>query len=198
MPSPSCRPLVIDHYDSYTASLVDLVAQVAGSEPTVVQHDQADVDDLTGYTHIVLSPGPGHPDRPADFAIGRELLARATVPVLGVCLGHQGIVSAFGGRVAHVAPAHGAVSAVEHDGSTLFRDVPSAFRAVRYHSLAAVDVPECLRVTAWCDGMDGQRAVMAVEHKRRPVFGVQFHPESVLTPEGQWLLENFLAEPDAD
>jgi para-aminobenzoate synthetase len=192
----SCRPLVIDHYDSYTASLVDLVAQVTGTEPAVVQHDQVRVDDLlgAGHTHIVLSPGPGHPDRPEDFAIGRDLLARTTVPVLGVCLGHQGIVSAFGGRVAHVTPAHGTVSAVDHDGSTLFRGVPSTFRAVRYHSLAAVDVPDCLRVTAWCDGTDGQRAVMAVEHKSRPVFGVQFHPESVLTEHGLQLVRNFLGD----
>ena len=188
-----CRPLVVDHYDSYTGSLVDLVARAAGTEPAVVQHDRADVEELltAGYTHIVLSPGPGHPDNPRDFRIGKQILARAEVPVLGVCLGHQGIVSAFGGTVSRVVPAHGVVSPVRHDASTLFRELPSPFPAVRYHSLAATGLPGCLRATAWCDWGDGA-ALMAVEHTTRPIFGVQFHPESILTEHGARLVRNFI------
>jgi len=191
-----CRPLVVDHYDSYTGSLVDLVARAAGTEPAVMQHDRADLDDLltAGYTHVVLSPGPGNPDDPRDFRIGKQILARAEVPVLGVCLGHQGIVSAFGGTVSRVAPAHGVVSPVHHDASALFRGLPSPFPAVRYHSLAATALPGCLRATAWCDWGDGV-SVMAVQHRSRPVFGVQFHPESVLTDHGARLIRNFLDVP---
>jgi anthranilate synthase component II len=182
--------VVVDHYDSYTWNLVHLVARVTGELPTVVQHDQVDADDLDGFTHVVLSPGPGGPDEPGDFAVGSEILRAARVPVLGVCLGMQGLVTAYGGRVRQVEPAHGVVASVTHDGSGVFAGVPSPFRAVRYHSLAAVEVPESLRVTARTD--DEDRVVMAVVHRDRPLVGVQFHPESVLTEHGADLLANFL------
>jgi para-aminobenzoate synthetase len=190
------RPLVVDHYDSYTGSLVDLVARVAGVAPTVVQHDRVDASDLleAGYTHVVLSPGPGHPDEPRDFSVGRELLTRSPVPILGVCLGHQGIVTGFGGTVARVAPAHGTVSRILHDETTVFGGLPQAFPAVRYHSLAAVRIPDFLRVTAWCESDEGP-VVMGVAHRTRPIAGVQFHPESVLTDHGERLVANFLGTP---
>ncbi len=181
--------VVVDHYDSYTWNLVHLVASVTGELPTVVQHDQVTVDDLAGFSHVVLSPGPGHPDAPGDFGVGREVLRRAATPVLGVCLGMQGLVSAYGGRVAGVEPAHGEVASISHDGTGLFLDLPSPFEAVRYHSLAAVEVPESLAVTA--RSSDG--VVMAVAHRGLPLVGVQFHPESVLSHHGARLVVNFLA-----
>jgi len=180
--------VVVDHYDSYTWNLVHLVAAATGVLPTVVEHDAVTPADLERLTHVVLSPGPGHPDDEADFAVGREVLLAATVPVLGVCLGMQGLVTAYGGRVDVVEPAHGEVALVGHDRTGLFQGVPSPFEAVRYHSLAAVEVPSCLRVTA--RSADG--VVMAVAHRTRPQVGVQFHPESVLTAHGRRLVENFL------
>ena len=181
---------VVDHYDSYTWNLVHLVAQVVGSMPRVVQHDQVSAADLSEFTHVVLSPGPGTPDDAADFAVGAEVLRAARVPVLGVCLGMQGLVSTYGGSVRQVEPAHGLVGPVAHDGAGLFGGVPSPFRAVRYHSLAALEVPACLRVTAWSD--DADRAVMGVAHRELPQVGVQFHPESVLTEHGSTMVANFL------
>ena len=139
---------------------------------------------------MVLSPGPGHPANAADFGVGRELLLRAATPVLGVCLGMQGLVSAYGGRVTAVEPAHGDVARVTHDGTGLFDGVPSPFEAVRYHSLAAVELPDCLRVTARSE--DG--VVQGVTHRSLPLAGVQFHPESVLTRHGARLVANFLAQ----
>jgi anthranilate synthase/aminodeoxychorismate synthase-like glutamine amidotransferase len=180
--------VVVDHYDSYTWNLVHLVAQVTGVLPKVVEHDQVSLDDLAGFTHVVLSPGPGSPDDPADFGIGREVLLRAATPVLGVCLGMQGLVSAYGGRVVAVEPAHGDVASVTHDGTGLFQGVPSPFEAVRYHSLAAVELPDCLRVTARSE--DG--VVQGVVHRSLQLSGVQFHPESVLSEHGRRLVENFL------
>jgi anthranilate synthase/aminodeoxychorismate synthase-like glutamine amidotransferase len=187
--------VVVDHYDSYTWNLVHLVAEVSGALPTVVEHDAVTVADLAGFTHVVLSPGPGHPDVRRDFSVGRELLRRPGgpgVPVLGVCLGMQGLVSAYGGVVEATAPAHGDVALVSHDGSGLFAGLPSPFRAVRYHSLHAARVPAALRVTACCDAEEGGRVVMGVAHRTLPLFGVQFHPESVLTEHGAMLLANFL------
>ena len=185
------RVVVVDHYDSYTWNLVHLVARVSGEMPTVVEHDEVTPRDLEGFTHVVLSPGPGTPELEDDFAVGSAVLRTARVPVLGVCLGMQGLVTAYGGRVRQVEPAHGVVATVVHDGTGVFAGVPSPFGAVRYHSLAAVEVPECLRVTAWTD--DEHRVVMGVEHTELPLSGVQFHPESVLTEHGHRVVANFLS-----
>jgi anthranilate synthase component 2 len=182
------RVVVVDHYDSYTWSLVHLVAAVTGCLPVVVQHDRVTAAEVLGSTHVVLSPGPGHPDVPADFSVGREVLLAGTVPVLGVCLGMQGLVTAYGGRVDRGAPAHGEVSAIRHDGRGVFRDLPDAFAAVRYHSLVAAEVPDCLEVSA--TSADG--VVMGVRHRTLPLEGVQFHPESVLSEHGRLLVANFL------
>ncbi len=185
------RVVVVDHHDSYTYNLVHLIASVTGGAlPTVVEHDEVAATDLLDgtFTHVVLSPGPGHPGNRGDFAVGRDLLRCATTPVLGVCLGMQGLVVAYGGRVDRVEPAHGETALVEHDGSDLFAGIPRRFEAVRYHSLAAVEVPDALTVTAHGDGL-----AMAVRHRSRPLYGVQFHPESILSQHGARLVANFLA-----
>jgi anthranilate synthase component 2 len=199
MRPPVPRVLVIDHHDSYTYNLVHLIASVTGSVPDVVQHDDpARGRWRDGYTHIVLSPGPGTVTDPDDFAMGRAVIVASDVPVLGVCLGLQGMVHELGGSVDVVEPAHGEISSVTHNGLGLFSAVPQGFSVVRYHSRAALVVPPELRVTAWCEGPSGSSGqpvlvVMAVQHMTRPLAGVQFHPESVLTEHGALLVGNFLA-----
>ena len=182
--------IVVDHHDSYTWNLVHLVAAVTGVLPRVVQHDEVAPDDVLRHSHVVLSPGPGHPASPADFAVGTEVLRAGTRPVLGVCLGMQGLVTAYGGTVARVAPAHGEVAAIRHDGTGVFAGLAQGFAAVRYHSLAAVDLPASLVASAWSE--DG--VVMAVRHVDLPLEGVQFHPESILSEHGEALVRNFLRE----
>ncbi len=185
--------VVVDHHDSYTYNLVHLIASVSGVLPDVVEHDEVSALSLldAGFSHIVLSPGPGTPDSDSDFSIGRSLLLGATVPVLGVCLGMQGLVSVYGGHVAQVEPAHGEVAVIEHRGTGLFAGVPQGFAAVRYHSLAATTLPVVLEETAWCEGAGG-RVVMGVAHRTKPLWGVQFHPESILTEHGAAMVANFL------
>jgi anthranilate synthase/aminodeoxychorismate synthase-like glutamine amidotransferase len=182
------KVLVVDHHDSYTWNLVHLVAAVTGVLPDVVEHDEPGVlDRAVDYTHLVLSPGPGHPSNPADFALGRDVFELG-VPVLGVCLGMQALVTAYGGTVDRVSPVHGEVATVNHDGSGVFRDLPTPLRMVRYHSLAALDIPEELLVNATAAGV-----VMGVAHRAWPLHGVQFHPESILSEHGHALVSNFLA-----
>jgi anthranilate synthase/aminodeoxychorismate synthase-like glutamine amidotransferase len=184
--------VVVDHHDSYTWNLVHLVASVTGVLPAVVQHDEVSAAEVLRHSHVVLSPGPGHPADPVDFAVGREVLLAGTRPVLGVCLGMQGLVTAYGGTVDRVLPAHGEVVAVRHDGAGVFRGLPQQFEVVRYHSLAAVDVPHALEVSATCVGEDGAEVVMGVRHRSLPLEGVQFHPESILSTHGAALVANFL------
>ena len=182
------RVLVVDHYDSYTWNLVHLVAAVTGELPEVVEHDAAGViDRAAAASHVVLSPGPGHPTNLADFALGSAVFGLG-VPVLGVCLGMQALVTAYGGTVDRIEPAHGEVAHVQHEGLGVLAGIPSPFEAVRYHSLAATAVPDVLEVTATADGV-----VMAVRHRDLPLEGVQFHPESILSRHGAALVANFLA-----
>jgi anthranilate synthase/aminodeoxychorismate synthase-like glutamine amidotransferase len=187
--------VVVDHHDSYTWNLVHLVAGVTGALPTVVQHDEVTAREVLDHDFVVLSPGPGHPADPSDFAVGREVLLAGSRPVLGVCLGMQGIITTFGGTVERHIPAHGEVSPIEHDGAGVFTGLPQAFKAVRYHSLQGIDLPSRLTLTATCPGADadGPPAFMGVRHTELPIEGVQFHPESVLTPHGKPILRNFLA-----
>jgi anthranilate synthase component 2 len=181
------RVLVVDHHDSYTWNLVHLVAGVTGVLPDVVEHDQPGVlESAAGYTHLVLSPGPGHPADPADFALGRAVFELG-LPVLGVCLGMQALVTAYGGTVERTTPAHGEVAAVSHDRTGVFAGLPDPVSMVRYHSLAATRVPDALRVTAHVG-----RVVMGVVHRELPLHGVQFHPESVMSEHGARLVANFL------
>ena len=181
--------VVVDHHDSYTWNLVHLVASVTGVLPAVVQHDETTAAEVLAHAYVVLSPGPGTPDDPTDFAVGGEVLRAATRPVLGVCLGMQGLVAAYGGQVTQVRPAHGEVARVEHDGRGVFTGLPQGFAAVRYHSLAAVVVPDELEVSARAE--DG--TVLGVRHRTLPLEGVQFHPESILSEHGAALVASFLA-----
>ena len=181
--------LLIDNYDSFTYNLAHLFGAL-GADVRVVRNDAIDPDEAARLapSHLVVSPGPGLPaDAGATEAIIRRL-AEST-PTLGVCLGHQAIVEVFGGEVGRAQElVHGKATTVTHDGRGLFQGVPDGFLAGRYHSLAATRIPESLEVCAWA--ADGE--VMAVRHRELPLTGVQFHPESVLTPTGPDLVRNFL------
>ena len=185
------RTLVIDNHDSFTFNLVQLIAEVNGIAPLVVTNDEAAWADLAAldFDNIVISPGPGRPERVRDFGVCRQAIELSAVPLLGVCLGHQGLVHAWGGEVVYAPePMHGRLSAVYHDGRELFGAIPQGFNAVRYHSLAAAEpLPACLERTAWT--MDG--VLMGLRHRTRPQWGVQFHPESIATEHGALLLKNF-------
>jgi anthranilate synthase/aminodeoxychorismate synthase-like glutamine amidotransferase len=189
--------VVVDHHDSYTWNLVHLLGAVTGVLPTVVQHDEVSPEEVLRHSHVVLSPGPGTPADRSDFAVGREVLLDGSRPVLGVCLGMQGMVTTYGGTVERAVPAHGQVSLINHNGEGVFAGLPQDFRAVRYHSLAPGRLPDCLEATAACPGSweDGPWALMGVRHVSLPQEGVQFHPESVLSEHGAALVANFLAGP---
>jgi para-aminobenzoate synthetase len=184
------QTLLIDNHDSFTYNLFQLLAEVTGAEPIVVRNDEASWSELErlDFDNVVISPGPGRPGTTKDFGVCAEAIRHCQKPLLGVCLGHQGIGWIEGAEVERAPePMHGRVVAVEHDGSPLFKGVPNPFRATRYHSLAlAQPLPPSLRVTATCDGVP-----MALEHRHRPQWGVQFHPESIATEHGRRLLENF-------
>jgi anthranilate synthase component 2 len=181
--------LLVDNYDSFTYNLAHLFQEL-GAEVTVLRNDAVDADEAERLapSHLVISPGPGRPvDSGASVDIVRRLGPR--VPTLGVCLGHQAIVEAFGGEVGQARRLlHGKASSVSHDGSGIFEGLPDPLEGGRYHSLAATSVPDELEVCARSD--DGE--VMAVRHHEFPVVGIQFHPESVLTPDGPALGRNFL------
>ena len=181
--------LLIDNYDSFTYNLAHLFGEL-GAEVAVRRNDAIDPDEAERLapSHLVLSPGPGRPgDAGASVAIVQRLAQR--VPTLGICLGHQAIVEAFGGEVGQAKRlVHGKPSEISHDGRGLFKGLPQPFEAGRYHSLAATQIPDCLEVSATCTDDE----VMAVRHRGLLVDGVQFHPESVLTPLGPELARNFL------
>ncbi|AXG81663.1 aminodeoxychorismate synthase component I [Streptomyces paludis] len=185
------KTLLVDNYDSYTYNLFQLIAEVNGEEPVVVLNDTpaGEVPDLRDFDNVVVSPGPGHPGKPRDFGISAILLARSPLPVLGVCLGHQGIAAGERARVAPAPrPRHGHLSRIRHNGEDLFRGLPQDFTAVRYHSLSVREpLPASLQATAWAE--DG--VLMGLRHRTRPLWGVQFHPESILTEFGHRLLLNF-------
>jgi anthranilate synthase component 2 len=186
------RVLMIDNYDSFTYNLVHLFEEL-GAEVVVRRNDAITADEAEALApdRLVVSPGPG---RPVDAGVSVELIRRLgpTVPTLGVCLGHQAIVEAFGGEIGQArALLHGKSSRVRHDGRGVYRGLPEEIEAGRYHSLAALTVPAELEVSARTE--DGE--VMGVRHRSLPVEGVQFHPESVLTPSGPELARNFLEQP---
>lgn len=185
--------LLVDNYDSYTYNVFHMLAAACGEEPIVVHNDMVSWRALSRYDFdaIVISPGPGRPDRWHDFGVCADVLRHADAPVLGVCLGHQGLGHVLDATVTS-APLvmHGRLSRIKHDGSGLFAGIPQDFAVVRYHSLAVEgELGSHGRVTAWTD--DG--VVMAIEHSSRPMWGVQFHPESIATEHGYRLFENFYA-----
>jgi anthranilate synthase/aminodeoxychorismate synthase-like glutamine amidotransferase len=186
------RILVIDNYDSFTYNLVQYLGELAtpAHEIEVVRNNHATVEDLLlrGYDRVIVSPGPCTPD---DAGISLEAVRRfpiAGIPTLGVCLGHQALVQAWGGKVIRHAPVHGKTSTIEHDGRTIFAGLPQDIEVGRYHSLVADDaLPDVLELSA-----SGGGVVMAVRHRKLPAEGVQFHPESVLTEHGKKMLESFM------
>jgi anthranilate synthase/aminodeoxychorismate synthase-like glutamine amidotransferase len=183
------RVAVLDNYDSFTYNLVQYLAEL-GASPEVYRNDAVTVAELATHDALVVSPGPG---TPADAGISVDAIRGLSgeLPVLGVCLGHQAIGEAFGGRIVRNPPVHGKTSSVRHDGRVPFGGVADPFEATRYHSLVVEreTLPAELEVAAWTD--DG--VVMGLRHRRHPTYGVQFHPESILTAEGKRLLANFLA-----
>jgi anthranilate synthase/aminodeoxychorismate synthase-like glutamine amidotransferase len=184
--------LVLDNYDSFTYNLVQYLGEL-GAEVTVVRNDAATIDAITKIApeRIVISPGPG---RPEDAGVTMELIRQlgSQVPILGVCLGHQAIGAVFGGSVVRAAvPMHGKTSTIEHNGRGVFSGLTAPFLASRYHSLIVAEegLPKDLEVTA---RTKEDRAIMGLRHRSRPIHGVQFHPESILTGEGRRILRNFL------
>jgi len=189
------KVLIVDNYDSFTWNLYQQIGRLTGVAPIVARNDAIDLAGLQalGPSHIVLSPGPGSPEVPRDFGVCADAIRHlgAATPILGVCLGHQGLIHHLGGRVGR-APSivHGKVWRIEVLGGRLFEGLPRDLEVMRYHSLVGLEIPPALRVTArTADGL-----VMAVEHETWPMHGVQFHPESIGTPLGDRIVERFLSE----
>jgi anthranilate synthase/aminodeoxychorismate synthase-like glutamine amidotransferase len=187
---------VLDNYDSFTYNLVQYLGEL-GADPLVRRNDEVSLQEIEGLEPraIVISPGPGVP---ADAGISVSLIRHFTgkLPMLGVCLGHQAMAEAYGGRIIRAERLmHGKTSLIDHQGSGILRDLPRPFEAMRYHSLVVdpASVPSQFEVTGWTEDRPDRSEIMALEHRTEPVFGVQFHPESVGTEVGMRLMENFLA-----
>lgn len=189
--------LLIDNYDSFTYNLVQYLGEL-GARCKVVRNDQVSLPEIETHelTHLVVSPGPCTPSEAGISEDAIQTLA-GRIPILGVCLGHQCIGSAFGGRVVRAGRLmHGKSSPIHHDGRTIFQEVPRPFQAIRYHSLLVErnTLPDCLEISA--ETQEGE--IMGVRHKRFVIEGVQFHPESIMTQEGKTILKNFLAMKGGD
>ena len=183
------RVLVVDNYDSFTYNLVQYLGEL-GAELDVVRNDRATVDELLeqGAERLVVSPGPCTPNEAGISVDAMRRFPEAGVPALGVCLGHQSLAQAFGGKVVRHEPVHGKSTVVEHDGRTIFSGLESPLTVGRYHSLVVdPDLPDCFERSA-----EGGGVVMGIRHRELPAEGVQFHPESVLTDDGKKLLANFI------
>lgn len=190
----TAKTVILDNYDSFTYNLYQLVGSLGGN-PIVYRNDAVTAGEIRDMkpTHIVVSPGPGTPENKRDFGVCGEVIVELgkTIPLLGVCLGHQGIVHAFGGRIVRApVPMHGKTCLVEHDGKGVFRGLKNPLKVMRYHSLMADPraLPPCLEVAA----STKDELIMAVRHKEYPVYGIQFHPESVGTETGEKIMKNFL------
>jgi anthranilate synthase/aminodeoxychorismate synthase-like glutamine amidotransferase len=190
------RVVILDNYDSFVFNLYQAVGEITGSPPTVFRNDAIQASEIAELnpTHIIISPGPGDPQRLEYFGACRDTIAKLgpEVPMLGVCLGHQGIATAFGGEVVRgPTPTHGKTSLIVHDGDGVFAGVASPTEAMRYHSLVVSreSLPTELTVTA----MTPDGVVMGIRHSAYPIHGVQFHPESIGTPAGRQIIANFLA-----
>jgi anthranilate synthase component 2 len=184
------RVLLIDNFDSFVYNIYQYLSEL-GCEVEVIRNNRMSADDAKKYERIVISPGPGNPDNERDFGVCREVILNSDVPLLGICLGHQGIISAFGGRIIRAEkPMHGKRSTVMHDEKGIFSGIRNPLNVMRYHSLIGErdSLPECLKITARTE----EGTIMAVQHNEKPIFGLQFHPESILTEDGKGILKNFL------
>ena len=186
--------LLLDNFDSFVYNIYQAVSSL-GIEVEVFRNNEVSIAEIEQkkYDKIIISPGPGNPSNEKDFGICKQVITDLNVetPILGVCLGHQGIISAFGGTIVHaLKPMHGKQSIIIHNEKTIFSGVKNPLRVMRYHSLIgnAVTLPNCLEITATSND---DNAIMAIQHKKLPIFGVQFHPESIMTEEGQKILKNF-------
>lgn len=185
--------LIIDNYDSFTYNLYQLVGEIQ-KDIVVKRNDKITLDEIEKLNpdSIIISPGPGNPINPRDFGVCTQVITDLgeRIPILGVCLGHQGIFSAFGGEIIRTEPVHGKTSQIIHNEENIFRGISNPLTAARYHSLLCNDetTPECLEVTARTkEGM-----IMGIKHHENPIIGLQFHPESIGTTNGLMILENFL------
>jgi anthranilate synthase/aminodeoxychorismate synthase-like glutamine amidotransferase len=188
MDNPTPRLALIDNYDSFTYNLAQMF-EVLGASLEVFRNDAVTVEELASFDGLVISPGPGTPNS-AGISLGAIAALSGRLPILGVCLGHQAIGQAFGGHVIRNAPVHGKTAWIHHDYSGPFGGLPNPFEATRYHSLIVErdSLPETMAISAWThDGL-----IMGLRHVKHPTFGVQFHPESILTKEGSHLLANFV------
>jgi anthranilate synthase/aminodeoxychorismate synthase-like glutamine amidotransferase len=189
------KTLIIDNYDSFTYNLYQYLGEL-GANPIVKRNDEISLDEIKTMapSHIVISPGPGTPEKDSDFGICKEVILElgTTTPVLGVCLGHQGIIHHFGGKVVRAPEVmHGKKSQITHDQTGLFANIESPIEVMRYHSLIGErdSFPDCLTITA---ETTEDKLIMGVAHKTLPIVGIQFHPESIGTPTGKTMLKNFL------
>ncbi|MDP2625270.1 MAG: aminodeoxychorismate/anthranilate synthase component II [Candidatus Peregrinibacteria bacterium] len=189
------KTLILDNYDSFTYNLYQYIGELGGN-PIVKRNDEITLEEIRELapTHIVISPGPGTPERESDFGICKDAILELspTIPLLGVCLGHQGIIHYFGGKVIHAPEViHGKKSEIEHNGKGLFKGIESPIEVMRYHSLIGEkeSLPDCLEITSTttADGL-----IMGVRHREFPIDGIQFHPESIGTETGKAMLKNFL------
>jgi len=189
--------LMIDNYDSFTYNLVQYFGEL-GAQVQVYRNDQITCDEIQTFVpkHLVISPGPCTPNE-AGISIKTIQTYAGKIPLLGVCLGHQSIGQAFGGKIVHARKImHGKTSWIYHTGKGIYADIPNPFQATRYHSLVIEKdtLPDCLEITAWTKTPEGDREeIMGIQHKTLPVIGVQYHPESILTSSGHALLKNFLS-----
>ncbi len=187
------KTLIIDHYDSFSYNIYQMVAEINGVEPLLIQHDAIDYAGVSklDVDNIIIAPGPGTPLKEKDFSVSKEILLHSDKPILGICLGHQGIASVYGGKVLSAkVPSHGQVTSVKHNGDPLFQHIPEEFQVVRYHSLQVCEtLSEVIELTAWTK----EGTVMGLKHRDKPIWGLQFHPESISTEQGHWIFKNFKA-----
>ena len=189
--------LLIDNYDSFTYNLAHLIGHVTKTMPTIIKNDEWDYQQILSnqFSHIILSPGPGNPTKPTDFGVCSEVIHNFNGPLLGVCLGHQGIASTLLNDPTMITqapePYHGRTSEIYHNNDTIFEGLPSPFKAMRYHSLIVRDdVKKMFHIIA----QTKDRLVMGIRHKTKPIIGIQFHPESFLSEAGERCMKNFLTK----
>lgn len=185
--------LLIDNYDSFTYNLYQLIG-IHNPDIKIIRNDELSLEEIRIIKpdYIVISPGPGNPEKVSDFGVCKQVIKElgSEIPILGICLGHQGVFNAFGGDIVRNEPVHGKKSHIEHNQDELFQGVENPLAVIRYHSLVCQEdsLPDCLEVTA----RTPEGLIMGIKHREKPIFGLQFHPESVGTQEGSRIIENFL------